>query len=187
MYRLPNVLFAFVLTIILAGCNTSTTSSTADFPAPAFQLTSLENESLSLEELKGEVTVIHFGTSWCPFCRVEDPHLEALFQLYKEKNVRVLVINVGEEDDVASKWKKEAGFSFPMLMDRNGEVAASYAPADAQPALPRHEVMIASNLIIDSTGRVRFMSLLDTNNFDAELVALRTKLDLILKEGYTSS
>ncbi len=187
MYKLLPALLVLACTILSASCNKATTSNITDFPAPAFQLTSLENESLTLEELKGEVTVIHFGTSWCPFCRVEDPHLEALFQLYKEKNVQVLVINVGEDDDVASTWKKEAGFSFPMLMDRNGEVAASYAPADAQPALPRHEVMIASNLIIDKDGRVRFMSLLDTNNFDAELVALRAKLDLILKEGYASS
>ncbi len=127
--------------------------------------------------------MIHFGTSWCPFCRVEDPHLQALHELYKDRGVQTLVVNVGEEDAVASAWKKEAGFSFPMLMDREGIVTARYAPADVHPDLPRHEVMIASNLIIDRQGNVRFMSLLDTNDFDAQLVALRTELDKILAES----
>lgn len=124
--------------------------------------------------------MVHFGTSWCPFCRAEDPHLQALHEQYKDRGVQTLVVNVGEDDAIASAWKKEAGFSFPMLMDREGNVTARYAPADVHPDLPRHEVMIASNLIIDRQGNVRFMSLLDTNNFDARLVALRSELDRIL-------
>ena len=176
----------FALMLVVAGCQASQSPHTTDFPAPTFQLASLDEETMSLDNLNGQTLVIHFGTSWCPFCRAEDPHLEALHQAYKDQGVQVLVINVGETDAVAAQWKKEAGFSFPMLMDRNGEVAARYAPPEAQPDLPRHEVMIASNLIIDRTGRVRFMSLLDTNSFDAKLTALKTELDKILNEEYTS-
>ena len=39
---------------------------------------------------------------------------------------------------------------------------------------------IASNLIIDREGRIRFYSLLDAANFDAKLVDLKAKLDEIL-------
>lgn len=43
--------------------------------------------------------------------------------------------------------------------------------------------MVASNLIIDRTGKVRFLSLLDTCTFDARLVALRARLEEVLAEG----
>ena len=157
--------------------------SITHFEAPPITLISLENEPISLDQFRDQVLVIHFGTSWCPFCRAEDPHLEALYQEYKDVGVQVLVVNVGETDEKAAEWKEEAGFSFPMLMDRDGAISATYAPAEAQPDLPRHEVMIASNLIIDGNGMVRFMSLLDTNNFDAKLIALRAHLDEVLAEG----
>lgn len=183
MCRLSALLSCLTLLIFTAGCQSP---NATNFPAPPFQLTSLENLNLTLDDYQGQVVVVHFGTSWCPFCRAEDPYLEALHQTYQDKDVQVLVINVGETDEAAIKWKREAGFSFPMLMDREGVVAAQYAPAEAQPDLPRHEVMIASNLVIDKAGRVRFMSLLDTNNFDAKLVALRNTLDAVLAEDSPS-
>ena len=181
MKTLYTILLVAALVLTTQGC-TSATSSTTSFEAPAFTLNDLTNQPHALSDYRGQVVVIHFGTSWCPFCRAEDPHLEALHQAYKDRDVQVLVINVGEEDEKALQWKEEAGFSFPMLMDRDGAVSSRYAPEHAQPDLPRLEVMIAANLIIDRQGTVRFMSLLDTNNFDAKLIALRADLDAILSE-----
>ena len=42
--------------------------------------------------------------------------------------------------------------------------------------------MIASNLIIDREGKIRFFSLLDSAHFDAKLVGLRAQLDKLLEE-----
>ena len=184
--------FIFILFACwLSGCGSQDTPSLVQFEAPPIELVSLNDETISLDQFRGQVVVIHFGTSWCPFCRAEDPHLEALYQEYRDRGVQVLVVNVGETDEKAREWKEEAGFSFPMLMDRDGAISATYAPADAQPDLPRHEVMIASNLVIDGEGMVRFMSLLDTSNFDAKLIALRAQLNEVLAEQkggmYTST
>ena len=73
-------------------------------------------------------------------------------------------------------------FVFPVLLDESGAVSASYAPPDAVPDLPRDQVPIASNLIIDRKGAIRFYSLLDSANFDAKLIALRARLDEVLGE-----
>ncbi len=174
----------WVAALSLAGaCGPQPEHTSADFDAPRFTLPSLKGDAVSLEDMRGQVVVIHFGASWCPFCRAEDPHLEALYQAYRDRGVAVLVVNVAEPDADAARWKTEAQFSFPMLLDRDGDVASRYAPLEAQPDLPRHEVMVASNLVIDRTGKVRFMSLLDTRTFDARLVALRARLDEVLAEG----
>jgi len=90
------------------------------------------------------------------------------------------VINVKEPHDTAAKWKRELGWTIPVLLDSDGSIAASYAPAGMLPDLPREQVPIASNLIIDREGRIRFYSLLDSRNFDAKLIALTARLNELL-------
>jgi len=95
-------------------------------------------------------------------------------------NVQVLVIDVLETEEAARTYAERSKFTFPVLLDTDGEVSASYAPADVLPDLPRNQVPIASNMIIDDQGRIRFYSLLDSANFDAKLVQLQERLDRLL-------
>lgn len=149
--------------------------------APEFSLQSLDNKTISLESYKGKIVVLHIATTWCPFCNAEAPHLEELYKNYKNRNVEVLLIDVKEPRElVEEKLKKKYNLSFPILLDPTGEVAASYAPGDVLPDLSRDEVMLASNLIIDQEGKIRFMSLLDSKNFDAELIELKKRLNELL-------
>ena len=87
------------------------------------------------------------------------------------------IIDVKEDKDLVEKSFGRFHFSFPVLLDADGKVSASYAPVGVQPALERHEVPIASNLIIDKDGTIRFYSLLNTAGFDAKLTNLKQKLD----------
>jgi peroxiredoxin len=90
------------------------------------------------------------------------------------------VIDVLESKDVARGWAKSVGFTFPVLLDADGKTAERYAPPGVLPDLPRNQVPIASNLIIDREGRIRFFTLLDSAHFDARLVALQARLDALL-------
>ena len=149
--------------------------------APEFSLEDLHGNSLDLSSLRGNYVVIHIATTWCPFCNAEAPYLEELSQHYKDKNVRVLIIDVKEPRDlVQSKLQDRFNFSFPVLLDPDGTVAASYAPPDVLPDLSRDEVMLASNLLIDPEGKIQFLSLLDSKNFDAKLINLKKRLDELL-------
>jgi len=94
--------------------------------------------------------------------------------------VQALVIDVLEDAEKAAAWARERGWSIPVLLDLDGKVATRYAPEGVQPDLPRDQVPIASNLIIDRDGTIRFYSLLDSVNFDARLVALKARLDELL-------
>jgi peroxiredoxin len=77
-------------------------------------------------------------------------------------------------------WVKQIKYTFPVLFDPDGKVSATYAPPGVQPDLARDQVPIASNLIIDKDGKVRFFSLLDSVHFDAKLLALTARLDQLL-------
>ena len=149
---------------------------------PEFELLDLDGASVSSDSFKGSFLVLHIATTWCPFCNAEAPYLEELKQQYQEDNVKVLIIDVKEPADlVRSKLKHRFNLTFPILLDQDGLVAASFAPTDVLPDLSRDEVMLASNLLIDPKGNIQFLSLLDSKNFDAKLIDLKTRLNELLQ------
>lgn len=109
--------------------------------------------------------------------------METLWQSYRDQGVQVLVIDVKESEEDARRYAERSGFTFPVLLDRDGTATARYAPEGVLPDLARDAVPIASNLIIDREGVIRFYTLLDTSDFDAELVQLRRLLDELLASG----
>lgn len=92
----------------------------------------------------------------------------------------MFVINVRESRTKAARWGRALRFTCPVLLDLDGDVATRYAPDGVLPDLPRDQIPIASNLIIDRDGRIQFYSLLDSANFDARLVALTARLEELL-------
>jgi peroxiredoxin len=148
--------------------------------APSFTLKAMDGKTYSLEQMRGKYVVVHFAATWCPFCNAEAPNIEALYKNYRDKGVQVFIVDVKEDKTVVEKSLNRFSFSFPVLLDEDGAVSAAYAPQGVQPALARDEVPIASNLIVDKEGKIRFYSLLNTANFDAKLVELRQKLDELI-------
>lgn len=187
---LPYSILIFMMTIFfyspgLQGQKSSEGSKTSEIDykkqAPDFSLQNLDGKTVNLTDYSDKILVIHIATTWCPFCNAEAPYLEKLYQDYKSQGVEVLIIDVKEPRElVQEKLKEKHELSFPVLLDPDGEVAASFAPKDVLPDLSRDEVMLASNIIIDREGKIQFMSLLDSKNFDAELVAVKNKLNELL-------
>jgi hypothetical protein len=106
--------------------------------------------------------------------------LEALANKYADRGVRALVVDVLEDEETTMAWKTKVEWSIPVMLDLDGETSASYAPEGVLPDLPRNQIPIASNLIIDREGRIQFYSLLDSRNFDAKLIALTARLEALL-------
>ena len=177
--------------MVIIGCKDNTKGQVGDqavsniidspIKAPNFKLNTLEGNSVSLNDFKGKFVILHIATTWCPFCNAEVPYLEKIHQDYKDKNVAVLLIDVKESEElVKEKLKDKYNLTFPILLDEDGSVAASFAPKDVLLELDRDEVMLASNLLIDPDGNIQFMSLLDSKNFDAELNELKARLNELL-------
>lgn len=99
---------------------------------------------------------------------------------FKDRGVQALVIDVLESKEKATSWATGLKWTLPVLLDLDGKVSESYAPEGVLPDLPRNQVPIASNLIIDREGRIQFYSLLDSKNFDAKLIALTARLEDLL-------
>ena len=150
--------------------------------APEFQLEALDGNVYRSAELKGKWVVVSFMTTWGPFCNAAAPHFEKLNQDYGKRGVRAFIVDVSEKPDVVSGWIAKHNLTCPVLLDGTGAVTTSYAPPpDFVPDLKREEVMIASFMIIDPNGTIRFLALNeDVASFDARLVKLRAALDELL-------
>ncbi len=175
----------FAITVLVFSNSLFAQSANADpevtASAPDFTLPDLYGEEVSSESLKGNFLVIHIATTWCPYCNAEAPYLEKIAKEYRKRNVKVLIIDVREPAElVKAKLQDRFNFTFPVLLDVDGSVAASFAPKDTNPALAKDEIMIASNILVDPQGRIQFLSLLDSAHFDEELTDLIARLDALL-------
>lgn len=115
-------------------------------PAPNFTLTDRDGNSVSLEDLRGQVVMINFWASWCAPCREEMPLLEQIHRRYEPLGFTLLGVNVEENSSDAVSWLKDRPVSFPILFDPDNRVSKLY-----------DVVAMPSTVIVDRQGNVRFL------------------------------
>lgn len=98
------------------------------FPAPGFELPDEQGITLRLDDLKGQAVIINLWASWCPPCQAEMPALESVYRDYMDEGLVVVGINTTYQDDPvrALEFAASRGLTFPILLDYEGQVSASY-------------------------------------------------------------
>ncbi len=71
--------------------------------APAFVLETLNDETVSLDGLRGKVVLLNFWAKWCGPCLDELPQLEALNRTLGQESVEFLAINLDTHEDEKRK------------------------------------------------------------------------------------
>jgi peroxiredoxin len=152
--------------------------------APDFELTDKTGNKISLASLRGSVVMLAFVTSWCPFSEAEQPNLKRLADDYRGANVKVIAIDVKENDAGYQTYVERVSLPFPVLRDLRGEVVSAYTPPGAQPEIKdRSVVLVTSNLVLDPQGRIAFFTMADTLHFDSKLVHARRAIDRLLAKS----
>jgi peroxiredoxin len=103
--------------------------------ASDFTLRDINNQEVQLSDLKGKVVVLSFWATWCAPCKEEMPHLQRMYDKYKDKGFVVLSIS-SDDARTASRVKpfiRSKGFTFPVLLDKQSKVTTTYNPGKTLP------------------------------------------------------
>ena len=78
--------------------------------------TLLDGKRASLSDFRGQVVVLDFYATYCPPCRDEIPHLNALRRRYSGEGVEIIGLNVGGAEDrpKVSGFVRELGIAYPL-------------------------------------------------------------------------
>jgi len=101
--------------------------------APAFSLPGIDGRQITTQGFAGSVVVLDFWASWCGPCVASLPHLDGIYNDFKNKGVKFFAINLQEDKDTIQKFVADSKLSIPVLMDSDGKVAAQY---DSEGGIP---------------------------------------------------
>lgn len=111
--------------------------------APDFTLTLLDGAQMSLSDLRGQVVVLNFWSSWCAPCREEAPDLQAIWETYQDKEVVFLGVSYKDAEDVSRAFVQELGLTYLNGADPRGRISRAYGVT----AVPE-------TFVIDAEGKV---------------------------------
>jgi thiol-disulfide isomerase/thioredoxin len=96
-------------------------------PAEDFILPVLGGGTMSLSEHEGSVVFLNFWATWCPPCREEMPSMQLLYEELSDEGLVMLAVDALEPEETVAAFIEELGFTFPVLLDRRGDVNTRYS------------------------------------------------------------
>lgn len=129
--------------------------------APDFQLAGLDGAQLKLADLHGQPAVLIFWTAWCPVCKEEAPHFNALAATYEPQGVRVVGINIQDSPARTEGGVKDFGIQYRIVRDPDASVTRRYRVAGT-PTI----------IFLDRSGVVRYFGNELPGDYPSRLAAL---------------
>ena len=113
--------------------------------APDFTGTTLEENTLTLSDFRGQIVLVNAFATWCGPCQAEIP---SLIEAYNAEggDVAIIGLNLQEDEAKVANFKEQFDIPYPLVMDPDGELTDIY-----------HPVGLPTSWFIDSEGVVRYV------------------------------
>jgi thiol-disulfide isomerase/thioredoxin len=98
----------------------------AQRPAPQFSVSTLDGGTVSNSSYSGQLVLLQFWTTWCPYCHRDQPALDNIQAAYASKGLAVLAIDVGEDEATVQKYLQANPRSCQIALDKNRNVASNF-------------------------------------------------------------
>ena len=116
----------------------------ANAMAPDFALPDLEAKTVKLSDFDGQVRIVDFWATWCPPCRKEIPHFQALHEQYGENGLTIIGISLDQNGaEAVIPFGQKMKMTYTSVIG-NPEVAQAYGGIQ----------YIPTTFIIDKQGKI---------------------------------
>jgi peroxiredoxin len=95
-------------------------------PAPEFTLKTVDGQSVSLADYRGQVVLLNFWATWCGPCKLEMPAFDRAQQTVGPQGFQVLAVNFDEPQSDVQAFQEELELTFPLLLDPGAVVQRLY-------------------------------------------------------------
>lgn len=97
-----------------------------------------------LAALRGQVVLVNFWATWCPYCRHEMPAMEDFYRAQKGRGFEIVAYSMDKTQREVDAFMAKEGYTFPAPLVPAG-VEAAFGGVDRLP----------TSFIIDRQGRLR--------------------------------
>jgi thiol-disulfide isomerase/thioredoxin len=112
-------------------------------PAPKFTATDMNGTRYSNDAVKGKVVLLQFWTTWCGYCRRDQPSVDKLAKEFAGKNLIILGVNAGEPTRKVKQYLDQSPRAVPIVLMGDTNLAAMFS-AKAYPYY----------VLIDAEGKI---------------------------------
>jgi peroxiredoxin len=135
-----------VLIVCCTGCgNELSVAPNVGALAPGFTLPTIDGQTVTLDELKGQPVLLSFGQTTCVACQYQLPYLQAAFE-ESGQEVKFIAIYIAESSDTVQQYTENEGVGFTVALD-----------GDATAAIAYNIRRIPDNFFIDDQGVIKYI------------------------------
>jgi peroxiredoxin len=103
----------------------------------------LNGDLVKPSQVKGQVLVIYWWASTCPFCALQSPEMHKLWQAQQARGLHMLALSVDKKPADAVAYLQKNGYTFP----------AAWVTPDIHKALPKPRGLPVT-VVLGRDGRV---------------------------------
>lgn len=93
---------------------------------PAFAVKDTAGKQHTMSRYKGDVLILHFWATWCPYCRGEIPELTQLSQAAAGQGAKVLAVSVDRDSKALQQFLDQHKLPYPVVADAGASLANEY-------------------------------------------------------------
>lgn len=77
------------------------------------ELALFDGSSFTPRQADGKILVLYWWASWCPFCALQSPHMEALWRTQRARGLQILALSIDRKREDATLYLQKKGYTFP--------------------------------------------------------------------------
>jgi len=131
--------------LLLCGLGLPLAAAAADPRVEWTDIALIDGRTLPASELRANAVVAQIWASWCPFCGAQNPHVQKLYEAYRERGLRVVAFSIDKSVQAARDYIAKRGYTFPVAMT-SPQVDEWFGPRRSLP----------ETYVVNRTGEVVF-------------------------------